>query len=167
MAFSDRRLARTHPETDSGVPSSQLRSCISKVQLDQPFTKNHIREIPEPYPNRTRNSGCCENSVSRVARSDAILDRHGSRDAEAETGPEAVNLAVWGGESGRGPARGGGGPGMGGRFPGAQHFLRKRSLAEHPLDGRKRHIADIQIRYSRGRKRPLAVICVSAQHLNF
>ena len=27
------------------------------------------------------------------------------RDAEAETGPEAVNLAAWGSESGRGPVR--------------------------------------------------------------
>ena len=33
-----------------------------------------------------------------------------------------------------------------GRFPGAQHFLRKRSLAEHPLDGRKRPTADLEIK---------------------
>ncbi len=70
-----------------------------------------------------------------------------ARDAGAKTGPEAVNVAVRGGESGRVPraSRKSRVPGgEGGRFPGAQHFLRKRSLAEHPLDGRKRHTTDSQ-----------------------
>jgi hypothetical protein len=39
------------------------------------------------------------------------LRRHGNRDAEAETARETENPGAWGGESGRGPARGEGKPG--------------------------------------------------------
>jgi hypothetical protein len=44
-----------YPKLTPGDRSSQLRRYISKAEHDQPVTKNHIREFPEPYPNRIRN----------------------------------------------------------------------------------------------------------------
>ena len=72
--------------------------------------------------------------------------------AEAETGPEAVNLAAWGGESGRGPARGEGSrTSVGG--PAEFQFFGKRTFEPMALNGSNRHIAAAQIQYPRDRKR--------------
>ena len=58
------------------------------------------------------------------------------RDAEVEAGPELANLAAWGGESGRGPARAsreipGAGGGRGGRISEVQ-FFGERTLRNFP-----------------------------------
>ncbi len=125
MAYSDRRLVRTIPETDSGVMLLDLRSCICKAEHDQSVTKNHIREFPEPHPNRIRNVGRVRTSRPRKTAKTEFLEILSAREwpgvprfepawglgAEGETGPEAVKVAAWGGESGRGPARGEGDPG--------------------------------------------------------
>ncbi len=62
MAFSDWRLARTSPETDPGVLSSNLGSYICKAKHDQSVTII----ISENFPNRARTefvtwdlSNCC------------------------------------------------------------------------------------------------------------
>ena len=44
-------------------------------------------------------------SCSRSARSGVVFGGMGGLEAGAETGPEAANLAIWAGESGRGPVR--------------------------------------------------------------
>ena len=70
-------------------------------------------------------------------------------DAEAETARETENLAAWGGESGRGQARGEADPGCrrgrGGRISGFQIF-RKRTFERRAVDGKYRHKADTENR---------------------
>jgi hypothetical protein len=56
------------------------------------------------------------------------LRRPGGRDAEAETARETENLAVWGGESGRGPARVGENPGCRRGEGGRISVFRERTL---------------------------------------
>ena len=71
------------------------------------------------------------------------------RDAEAETGPEAGNLAACGGESGRDPARVEGDPGgywrgRGGRISEFQ-FFGKLTFGTRSQNGWNRHnIAEVQ-----------------------
>jgi hypothetical protein len=89
----------------------------------------HLRvpKILKNWKSEIRPAATC----SRFARSGPVCAGQGGREAGGETTRETENLAAWGGDSGRGPARGEGDSrasgGRGGRISGFQIF-RKRAL---------------------------------------
>ena len=156
MAFSDRRLSRAHPETDSRgsiVATAKIhsKSRTRSSGYQKPYPRI-FRTEPEPksrnvfnrrIPGELRklcklNSGKPGNPVcSRLVRSAAVRAGQGGSDVDGETSPEAVNLAAWGGESGRGAVRGERSrvqEGWGGRISEIQ-FFGKRTFGTRSLKG--------------------------------
>jgi hypothetical protein len=107
MAYSERRLARTYPETDSRGP------IVTTVQI---HIKGRTRSIgyQKPYPKISRTESEIPATAKIRLRESPGVTRFvlawGSS-AVAGMGPEAVNVATWGCKSGRGRARGEGDPG--------------------------------------------------------
>ena len=110
MAYSDRRLARTIPETDPWILSSDFCSYVCKAEHDQSVTK--IISEKSPNRTRTRTPECVRPSHPRKTAKTEFLGFLRAREwpgatrfcggmelvAEAETGPEIRSLAVEGGE---------------------------------------------------------------------
>ena len=67
------------------------------------------------------------------------LGRHGGWDGGSEIAPEAVNLAAWGGDSGRGPALGEGDPGRRGWSGRISESGHSEIFGERQFTTQKRH----------------------------